>query len=337
MAKVQHRSIYEIPELASKEKLLPVFFLCGEDTFAIDGAVKILIDAIEPLIGSEFDKEIITADKKLPAQQVVDLALTFPFGGTKKLIVVKEFNNIDDKKLFVELVKNPPEYLYLVLTQSGKVNATKIEPYASLHKNKLMFEARKLKQDELADWLVKHAKKNKITLSYENALAITEIVGDEKSLLENQLQKFYDNVGEGNEITFDVITNLASTTRKYTTFNLNDEIGRGNKAKALEIAYNLLDSGTDMGQLISGLTRYCILNTQAHELTRKKLSIPEAAKEADANYYYYMNSTKSNIFKDKTRLLKAAQALYHADLTLKTSAVEKKTVLAILISEMISN
>lgn len=337
MAKVQHRSIYEITEFTSPDKLLPVFFICGEDTYAIDGAVRKLIESIEPLIGSDFDKEIITADKKLPAQQILDLALAFPFGGNKKLIVLKELNNVDDKKILADLINDPPDFLHLIITQSGKVNATKIEPYASLHKKKFIFEAAKLRGDELADWLIKHSKKNKITLSYENAIALIEIVGDEKSLLETQLQKFYDNVGEGGEITFDIITNLASSTRKYTTFNLQDEIGRGNKTKALEIIYNLLESGTELGQIIATLTRFCLLNAQAIELSRKKLSLPEAAKEADANFYYYKNSTKSNIFKDKHRLLNAANALYKADLTVKTSSTDSKTVAAILISEMISN
>ena len=332
MAKVQHRSIYEIPEFTTPEKLLPVFFICGEDTYAIDGAVRKLVESIEPLIGSDFDKEIITADKKIHAQQIVDLALSFPFGGKKKLIVVKELGNIEDKKILSEIINDPPDFLYLIITQAGKVNATKVEPYASLHKKKFIFEAVKLRGDELADWLMKHSKKNKITLSYENAIALIEIVGDEKSLLENQLRKFYDNVGEGGEITFEIITNLASSTRKYTTFHLQDEVGRGNKTKALEIAYNLLESGTDLGQIISMLTRFCLLNAQSIELSKKNISLPEAA-----NFYYYKNSTKSNIFKDKGRLLKAAEALYKADLTVKTSSVDPKTVVAVLISEMVSN
>jgi len=337
MARVQHRSIYEIPELTVPDKLLPVFFICGEDTYAIDGAVRKLIESIEPLVGSDFDKEIITADKKTAAQQIIDLALSFPFGGKKKLIVLKELNNVEDKKILAEIINDPPDFLYFIITQSGKVNATKIEPYASLHKNKFMFEATKLRGDELADWLIKHSKKHKITLSYENAIALVEIVGDEKSLLETQLHKFYDNVGEGGEITFETISNLASTTRKYTTFNLQDEIGRGNKTKALEITYNLLDSGTELGQLIATLTRFCLLNAQSIELSRKKLSLPEAAKEAEANFYYYKNSTKSNIFKYKRRLLNAAEALYKADLTTKTTATDPKTIATVLISEMISN
>lgn len=335
MAKVQHRSIYEIPELVKSNKLPPVIFLCGEDTFAIDGALKILIDWIEPSIGSEFDKEIISADKNSSSQNIIDLALAFPFGGMKKLIVVKDFNNLDEKNKFEELITDTPEYLHLILIQYGTVTATKTEPYASLHKNKLMFEAKKLKPDELADWLVKHAKKNNVVLSYENAIALTEIVGDEKSLLENQVNKMYDYVGEGGVLTFDVISSLASTTRKYTTFNLQDEIGKGNKSKALEIAINLLDSGTEMGQLIANLSRYFLLNMQSIELKSKRFELAEAAKEAGANFFYYKNTTNSKIYKNPNHLKKAAEALFKADLTLKTTSTDPKTVLTILISEMI--
>ena len=333
--KVKHRTLYDIPSLISQKKIPPVLFFCGEDTFAIDSAIKMLTEAIDPEIGSDFDKEIITTEKKTSIQQILDLALAFPFGGNKKLLIVKDFNNIDEKKLFAEYVNDPPDFTYLIAVQPGKLNAVRNEPYASLHKKNYIFEARKLYPDELADWLIKHAKKNKTTLSYENAVTLVEIVGDEKSLLEPTMQKFYDNLGEGGEITLDLITTLASSTRKFTIFDLTDEIGRGNKTKALEIAYNLIESGTEIGQIIAMLTNYCIMNAQANELSRKKLALPEAAKAAEVNFFYFKNSTGSNIYKDKSRLKKAADALYKADLAVKTSATDYKTALTVLISEMI--
>lgn len=335
--KVRHRSIYEIPELIKQKKFPPVFLFCGEDHFAIEGAIKKLTAAIEPELSSDFDKEIITAQKKENIQKILDLALSFPFGGGKKLLVVKDFNNIDDKKPLADYAQNPAEFTYLICTQPGKLNSVKSEPYAALHKLKYIFEAKRLSQEELIDWLMQHAKVNKVKLNFENAATLVEIVGDEKSLLEVTMQKFYDNVGEEGEITFNLITELASSTKKYTTFNLQDEIGRGNKAKALEISYNLLDSGTDIGQIIAMLSKYCLMNAQAIELRKKNLNLNDAAKEAELNYFYYKNSTSSNIFKNKNRLRQAAEALYEADLSVKTSAADHKTILTVLISEMISN
>lgn len=335
--KVRHRSLYEIPELIKRKKLLPVFFFCGEDSYAIEGALKKLISAIEPELSSDFDKEIIAVQKKESIQKILDLALSFPFGGGKKLLIIKDFNNIDDKQPLADYVKNPADFTYLICVQPGKINSVKSEPYATLHKLNYIFEGKKLSQDELVEWLLRHAKVNKVNLSFENALTLVEIVGDEKSLLETTMQKFYDNVGEGGEITFDLITELAASTRKYTIFNLQDEIGIGNKSKALEIAYNLLNSGTDIGQIIAMLSKYCLINAQAIELRGKKLQYQQAAKEAELNPYYYRNSTTSSIFKNKKRLTQAARALYKADLSVKTSAADHKTILAVLISEMISN
>lgn len=335
--KVKHRSLYEIPDLISQKKLPPILFFCGEDTYAIDSAVKKIVESIEPEIGSDFDKETITADKKIPIQQILDLALAFPFGGNKKLLVVKNFSNIDDKPAFADYVKDPADFTYLICVQPGKLNAVRSEPFKTLHEKKYIFEARKLRHDELVEWLMKHAKRNKVKLAYENADALVEIVGDEKSLLETTMQKLYDNVGEGGEITFELITNLASSTRKFTIFNLLDEIGRGNKTKSLEIVYNLLESGMDIGQVIFMLSKYCLINAQSIELKNKKMDIPQAAKAAEVNFYYYKNSTSSGIYRNKKRLMKAAEALYKADLSVKTSAADPKTILTILISEMISN
>ena len=180
-------------------------------------------------------------------------------------------------------------------------------------------------------------KKNKVELSYDNAVALMEIVGEDKSLLEAQMQKFYDNVGENGAITFELIRELASSTKKFTTIDLQDEIGKGNKTKSLEIAYNLLDNGTDVGQIISLLNRFLTVNAQSIELTNKKIPVNEAAKAANVNFFYYKNCVKSNIFKNRKRLLKAAGAIYKADLSVKTSAADNKTIVTTLISEMISN
>ena len=335
--KVNLQPIQNLSKYLKSDKLLPVYFFCGEDTFAIDQAVKETYNAVCSLVESEFDRETITADKKFESQQILDLALAFPFGGGKKVIVFKNFDNVSDKKNFQQYLENPPEFTILIITQPGKLSSTASQPYKILQEKNFIFEARQMRSDELTEWLIKSAEEKKVGLSYENAVALVEIVGENKSLLEAQMQKLFDNVGENGEITFEIIRDLASSTKKYTIFNLQDEIGRGNKSKALEIAYNMLDSGTDMGAIISSLNRFITINAQAVELRNKRIPQNEAGKAAQVNPFYYQNCTKGNIFRDRKRLFSAARALYNADYSTKTSAGDPKTIITIMISEMVAN
>lgn len=335
--RVKLQSVQNLSNYLKEDNLLPVYFFCGEDSYGIEQAVKQTVNVLDPLVESDFDRETITADKKIESQQILDLALSFPFGGGKKVIIFKNFDNVGDKKNFQPYFENPPDFTILIITQQGKVSSVTSQPYKTLYEKNYIFEARQMKSDELIEWLIKSAEEKKIKLTYENAVALIEIAGENKSLLETQIQKFFDNVGENGEITFELIRDLTSSTKKYTVFNLQDEIGRGNKRKALEIAYNLLDSGTEMGAIISLLNRFVTVNAQAVELRNKRIPANEVARTANVNPYYYKNCTTGNIFKDRKRLFNAAKALFKADYSVKTSAADPKTIVTVLISEMTAN
>ena len=129
MAKKELPSITEIAKFLSKENLLPVYFLCGEDQYTIDLAVETIEKAVTPLLLSDFDKEILSAEKNLGLTQVLDLAYSFPFGGGKKLIILKNFEKFGDKKELASYVKNPSEFTVLIIVQSGKISDVAKQPY----------------------------------------------------------------------------------------------------------------------------------------------------------------------------------------------------------------
>ena len=59
---------------------------------------KDLTVAFKPQLSSEFDKEVIhcTPDKDLT--DILNIATAFPLGTGKKLVVLKDFDKIKDKK-----------------------------------------------------------------------------------------------------------------------------------------------------------------------------------------------------------------------------------------------
>jgi len=327
-------SIYSIKKFLMKDNLLPIYFFCGEDVFTIDNAVKAVRKSVEPLITSDFDKETISVDKSNEIMQIMDLASAFPFGSEKKLIVVKNFENISNKKGFADYVNNPAEFTVLVVTQSGKTDTTK-EPYASLYKHGYIFEANHLKGSELAEWIVKQAKSHKLNLNPELARALMEIVGEDKSLLEMQLNKLVDFVEKDAEITIDTLKKIASTTKQHSIFDLQDALGKGDKARSLNIAYNLLDGGQDIIFILTMLTRFISTIAQSIELVKSGVNDNTASRQIGVSYYYYINCRKARMFMSDDRLLAATRALLKADYSVKTSATDPKSIVTILISELL--
>lgn len=334
MAKEKIPFITEISKYLSKERLLPVYFLCGEDQYTIDLIVETIQKTVAPLVLSDFDKEIINAEKSQSLTQVLDLAFSFPFGGGKKLLIVKNFEKFNDKKELVNYISNIPEFTVLVIVQPGKINELSREPYSILLEKRFLFEARIATGEELYDWVVKKAKKLGINFTSENAQSLAEIVGEDKSLLEMQLEKFVDYLRDKKEVTFEDIKKISSPTKEFSIFDLQDAIGKGNKSKALEVAYNLLDAGVEIIVIVNMLAKFVLTIAQITELRRMSMSDNEAAKLAGVSWGYYINCKKASFLMSDERLLNASRALMNADMATKTTSADQRTVLLVLITEM---
>lgn len=61
--KIKAQSIYSLVSDIRKNDLQPIYFLFGEDHFTITNAIKAIEKKIDPLITSDFDKEIVNASK----------------------------------------------------------------------------------------------------------------------------------------------------------------------------------------------------------------------------------------------------------------------------------
>ncbi len=334
-SKVNVETVYNISNYLKDDNFLPIYFLYGEDDYTINKTVKDITQKVAPFVTVDFDRETISIPKKGSVSQVVDLASAFPFGDGKKLIVVKEFENCEDKKIFASYVQNPTDFTVLVIIQNSKSVNTRNEPYKSLYNKGYLFEASELKGQYLQQWLIRHAKEEGMEISSESAKVLTEMVGQNKALLEMQLRKFRDYLKDSNIITPEVIESLTSVTKEYTIFDLQNALGKGDKGKSLEIGYNLLDGSFDMIFIIAMLTKFVATLMKILELRGKKISDKEAANEAELSFYYYINCKKATFLLNEKRLLKATEALLNADIKVKTTRTDEKIIFTILVSEIL--
>ncbi len=335
MARTKIPSINEVSKYLTKGKILPIYFLIGEDDYSIDNTIEEIRKSVEPLVLSEFDKEFISLDKNSNLSQILDLAYSFPFGGGKKLLVIKNFENLSNKKELNSYVNNSAEFSVVVIAQYSKAPAEPLkEPFNLLLEKKYLFEARTETGDDLIEWVIHRAEKMNLEFSNDFARGLIEITGNDKGLLEMQLQKISDYSINKPKLSFDEIKKITSPTKQYSVFDLQDSLGAGNKSKAVEIAFNLIDAGVELVMIINMLAKFINTVAQITEMVRSKINDIEASQMIGVSRYYYINCKKATYFISDERLLKASNALLNADLSVKTTNTEPKTVLLVLISEM---
>ena len=327
-------SILEISKKINKNNLLPVYYFFGEDSFSLNIGLKAVEKAVLPFISSDFDKETFYGENKT-ISEVLDFASAFPFGSEKKLIIFKEFEKVKDKKNLSGYIRSPAEFTVLVLLHNGSVSGFKSEPFSSLIEKGYIFAAKELKGEHLISWIINYCEEEEKYLSKENAGLLVDIVGDARNLIESQLEKIFTFMGERKEISINDITSLSTELKEYNIFDLQNAVGKKDKARAVKIAYKLLEQGKEPTFIIFMLTRYFTGLTRINELREKKLPEKTAAGIVGTHPYYYKDYLNArNNFSDRD-LFHASESLLKADLSIKTTSTDYKSVIALLLAEIL--
>lgn len=338
MAKIKIPSVLEIQSELKSNLIKPIYFLFGEDAFGINLALREIVKKLTPLISSDFDNETFYASSS-KLIDIVSISRTYPFGTGKKLIIVKdadEFKFTSKDIYFINYINSPADFTVLVLVYEGKINKIDSEPFKSLLKNNFLYESSELKDAALIKWVINFVSdKNKI-ISTENAKLLVDIVGENRTLIENQLEKIFEFLGDEKEISFKVIENLTTKLKTYTIFNLFDAIDKNNSKDALKIAYNLLDF-SDLGLLgiVAMLNKHFTTLLRIEELEKLNLSKEQKAKITGTHSFYYSGLVMAARLYGYKNIVKALNAIYNADVLIKSTSIDEKTILSMLITEII--
>ena len=327
-------SILDILKKIKKGKLQPIYYLFGEDSYSLDTTVAAIEKAAKPFIVSDFDKETYYGEDK-DLLDVLNAASTFPFGSEKKLILFKEFEKVRDKKGLISYSKSPQDFTILVLIHNGSIANLETEPYKTLLENEFIFEAKELKGKNLLEWLINLAETREKILTEENAQLILDISGENRNILEAQIEKIFTFLGEKKEITYDIVTSLSSSLKEYNIFDLQNAIAKRNKSQALKIAINMIDKGAEPTYIVYMLTRYFTGLLRINELKEQNLPEQAAARIVGTHPYYYKDYLKARTLYSDDKIYNVAQALLKADISIKTTSVNEKTVISLLIAEIL--
>ncbi|MCS7054165.1 MAG: DNA polymerase III subunit delta [Ignavibacterium sp.] len=341
MSKSNLPSFVDIRSEIKSKKLKPIYFLFGEDLFGINRAVSDIKKIVEAQISSDFDNETFyCSDRDINLSDIVSVAKTFPFGDGKKLIIVKnaeELKYSDKDENFLTYIKNPADFTVLIFIYEGKISNLNSEPFKSLSKNQFLYEFSELRSDMLVKWVIEFVNDKNKRITKENAEFLVDIVGESRVLLENQIEKIVQYIGENEEITFKAIEELTTKLKTYTIFDLLNALDKKDKSNSLKIAYNLLDN-SELGLLgiIAMLNKHFTTLLRIDELEKLKMTEEEKAKALGINKYFYSNFAKATRLYGLNQISRSLKAIYQADLRVKTTSLDDKTILTILIAEILS-
>jgi len=247
----------EIISNLQKKIYHPVYFLMGEETYFIDKISDYISDNVLTDAEKGFNQTILYG-KDLEPSAIMSNARRFPMMANHQVIIVREAQNIKKIEDLEPYVRNPLNSTILVINYKYKT-LDKRKTFPKLIDQKgVLFESRKLYDNQLPAWISSYLKDQKYTVSPQASAMLAEYLGADLSKVANELDKLIISLPAGTQITPDHIEKNIGISKEFNVFELQNALGERDMLRANRIINYFGDnpSNNPVPVVISSLFSY---------------------------------------------------------------------------------
>ena len=223
-----------LKEIRSKQ-FKPFYALHGEEPYYID----LISDAIIEHALEEDEREfnlMVLYGRDVDAVTVMSEARSFPFMGTRKVIVIREAQDMKDIYELEKLIPNiNPDNIVVIghkyKNLDGKRKFTK--DVASVGIN---FKSDKIRDYQLPEWIASYVKSEGFDITSKAAALLADFLGNDLSRIVNELDKLAIVLEKGTRISDIHIEENIGISKDYNIFELTNAVAARDTLKVFQIA-----------------------------------------------------------------------------------------------------
>lgn len=212
----------------------PIYFLYGEESFYIDKITDFIAANVLDEAEKAFNQTILYG-KDLLIEDVINAAKRFPMMANHQVIIVKEAQNLKSIDNLIYYAEQPLKSTILVFNYKYKSLDKRKKIYKVLVKNSVLFESKKLYENQIPAWINNYLKEKKYSISQVSSKLLTDFLGTDLSKISNELDKLIISLPENTQITPEHIEKNIGISKDYNTFELQNAIRDQNILKANRI------------------------------------------------------------------------------------------------------
>lgn len=224
----------ELLSALKKKEYKPIYFLYGSEPFYIDKITEYFENKVLSQGEKAFNYTVLYG-KEATHLAVVDTARRYPMMSPYQLIIVKEAQEMKSLTKLLSYVEHPMQTTILVLCYKHKKFDGRTKFAKALKKKAVFFEAKKLYDNQVVDWLSNYLKEKGYKIENQAAALIAEYLGTNLSKVSNELDKLILNVPKDTLITSDHVQKNIGISKEYNVFELQKAIGQRNHLKTQRI------------------------------------------------------------------------------------------------------
>ena len=221
----------------------PLYFFFGEETFLIDELQDLLIE--EALAPSQHDFNLdIVYGSEAEASQVIGLCQGFPAGAPKRVVVVREFEKLENNRQFKAYAQQPNPQSIVLLACTTKPNLS-AHPYRALKEQATWSEFQSPYDNEMPGWIQDYVQGRGYEIDPRANQMLADYVGTDLQRAASEIEKLMTFAGDRTRLTADDVLAASGQTREFNVFELQAAIGEGRHADAERIATRILQQASN--------------------------------------------------------------------------------------------
>ncbi|MFP4227418.1 MAG: DNA polymerase III subunit delta [Salinivenus sp.] len=221
----------------------PLYFFFGEEPFLIEELQDLLIEhALEPS-QHDFNLDVVYGSES-EASEVIGLCQGFPTGAPRRVVIVREFEKLDNNRQFKDYAQQPNPQAVVLLACTDKPNLS-AHPYRALKEEATWSEFKSPYDNEMPGWIQNYVSGQGYDIEPKAVQMLADYVGTDLQRAASEIEKLMTFAGERTRLTTDDVLAASGQTREFNVFELQAAIGEGRHGDAARIAERILQQASN--------------------------------------------------------------------------------------------
>ncbi len=255
-----------------KGQFASMYFLMGDEPYFIDSIVSLISDRALPEAQKAFNY-IVVYGKDTTVTDIIHTARRYPMMAERMVVIVKEAQDLRKIDQLLHYIRKPQKTTVLVISYKYKTLDKRTSFYKLLRdaQDVVLFEAKKLYENRVPQWIVGYLKQKKMTIDHVAAQMLVEDLGTELSKIANELDKLAVMLPEGAKITPEVIEQNVGISKDYNNFELQRAIGMRDFNRVFQIVdyFAANQKNHPLQAIVSSLYYYFVKVMKVHFAPKK--------------------------------------------------------------------
>lgn len=324
----------------AQNKITTNLLLLGEEAYFHDQLLVALKKKILGEQGAEFST--FTFDlTKIKLEEALDVASTHSLFAPEKIVVLRDLDLLSegqikekDEAALERYLTHPNPQTYFVIQAErldGRKRLTQI-----IQKNSWTIRCEHPSVGGACEWVQSRLVHDGISIDPHAVIELVEAVGNNLSLLDQEIQKLTSYIGSRRRIEMEDVEMLLFRARVNTVFDLVDAMNRKERNESLRILNNLFENDVEAPQVLFWLGRLyrqlLILKDQ-----KRRLDAWSVVRLLRVPHEFALRLLEQERKFSREELRQGFQKLARLDRTIKSSSIDAQTQCEFFVFELMRN